>query len=112
MNRHKKLLIKIVDNFPLLESLLDDVFDNTDLKTAKDILKKLDIIDGKFSKCCDCEEEPEYYMLTKETWREAGFKTSKGIICITCIETRIKRKLTREDFADVPLNKIVRRMML
>ena len=63
--------------------------------------------------CVDCtEKDIEYYMVEDSTWREAGFKTKDGIICITCIETRIKRRLKREDFEDIPLNQLVRRMMV
>lgn len=73
------------------------------------------LLDGKMLDvpCIDCNErEIEYYMVTDIVWKQAGFETSKGIICIDCLEKRLSRKLTKDDFKDVPVNKLVRRMMM
>lgn len=44
----------------------------------------------------------EYYMVTDEVWEAAGL--DKGMVCIACLEARIGKTLTGNDFADCPLN--------
>ncbi|MCL2755608.1 MAG: hypothetical protein FWE45_00975 [Firmicutes bacterium] len=44
-----------------------------------------------------CPEQPDDYISTPE---------SKGyFLCIKCLETRMGRKLKRDDFPDYPINK-------
>jgi len=57
--------------------------------------------------CLDCGKDTfrnEYYMLRNPVWKKANPKI-KGMLCIKCVEKRLGRKLTKKDFADVPLNR-------
>jgi hypothetical protein len=57
--------------------------------------------------CVDCQintlEIQEYYMIDKSIWNMAGLK--KGMLCIGCLEHRLKRKLSSTDFIDEAVNK-------
>jgi hypothetical protein len=48
--------------------------------------------------------QDEYYILRDEVWLSANPKR-EGMLCIGCVETRIGRRLTPEDFTDVPINR-------
>ena len=60
--------------------------------------------------CKDCGVETlpvdgrraEWYMVKPDVWADAGMTT--GFLCIGCLETRLGRQLTREDFTDCPVN--------
>lgn len=62
--------------------------------------------------CVDCGSDTiignEYYMVTDEVWLGSGMKhghrSGDGYLCIGCLEERIGRALTREDFPDYPVN--------
>ena len=55
--------------------------------------------------CTDCSAE--YYMVEDEVWSLAGNgKRTPGILCIGCLEQRLDRLLTKDDFAPVPLNEM------
>jgi Protein of unknown function (DUF2695) len=55
--------------------------------------------------CEDCGSDyGEYYMVQNDLWRAHG--AGKGMLCIGCLEKRIGRKLCRQDFIDLPINKI------
>src|SRR5262249_17820365 len=43
----------------------------------------------------------EYYMVKDDLWKRAG---KRRYLCIGCLEERIGRKLTPDDFTDCPLN--------
>lgn len=66
--------------------------------------KKKDIWDD--FKCVDCSTNThaidEYYMVKDPVWKEAGM--TKGMLCIGCLETRLRRELTFEDFTPAPIN--------
>jgi hypothetical protein len=56
--------------------------------------------------CIDCGIDAcanEYYMVNDALWLQAH-PTSKGQLCIGCLERRLGRQLVRTDFADVPIN--------
>lgn len=57
--------------------------------------------------CLDCKvdtaELGEYYIVRDATWLTAN-PQGNGMLCIACIEQRLGRELTYEDFAWVPLN--------
>jgi hypothetical protein len=59
--------------------------------------------------CLDCKidtaELDEYYLVRDEVWREAN-PQGDGMLCISCLEKRLGRELTHDDFAFVPLNLI------
>ena len=63
--------------------------------------------------CLDCgvntSLNEEYYMLTKEVWKEA-VPDLVGMLCINCVELRLGRQLWPEDFMDSPINYFHSRM--
>lgn len=52
----------------------------------------------------DTREISEYYMVQDAIWLKA-FPHGSGMLCIGCLEDRIGRTLTSEDFIDAPINK-------
>jgi hypothetical protein len=58
--------------------------------------------------CVDCAvntyDAYEYYMVNNSVWARAGMHPNGGMLCIGCLEQRLKRTLTYRDFARVPLN--------
>ena len=59
-------------------------------------------------KCLDCSVDTgkigEHYFINTETWLSV-VGSIKGMLCIGCLETRLKRKLTKKDFTKCFLNK-------
>lgn len=57
--------------------------------------------------CLDCKIDTgkigEYYFLKTEVWLSV-VSSINGMLCIGCLEQRLKRTLTREDFTDCYLN--------
>lgn len=58
--------------------------------------------------CKDCDkdcfiENKDYYMITKELWKQYG--VGKGLLCLNCIEKRLGRKLIKEDIFDCCLTR-------
>jgi hypothetical protein len=62
--------------------------------------------------CTDCNIDTyanhEYYMLRNDVWAATGHK-QQGYLCIGCVEQRLGRTLTRDDFTDVLLNNLSHR---
>lgn len=73
--------------------------------------------------CDDCgtptfrlDRPDEYYMVTQDVWAEAGMDPDHipdddawtgpdhHYLCIGCLEARLGRQLTAEDFTSVPVN--------
>jgi hypothetical protein len=55
--------------------------------------------------CVDCGYDTlhnEYYMVKHSLWCEFG--AHRDMLCIGCLENRIGRLLTYEDFLNCPLN--------
>lgn len=56
--------------------------------------------------CLDCGidtgEIDHYYMIHDELWLSVN-PNSEGMLCYPCLEERLGRKLTYDDFKDVPL---------
>lgn len=52
--------------------------------------------------CLDCEvdlvEIEEKFMVRDEVWAAAQLRPESGWICIECLEARLGRRLTRDDF--------------
>jgi len=44
----------------------------------------------------------EHYMVHNTIWKAAGM--TDGFLCVGCLEKRIGRVLTPEDFTDFPIN--------
>jgi hypothetical protein len=54
--------------------------------------------------CRGCKEHVgEYYMVHDEVWLTA-YPDKKGFSHFTCLEERIGRKLTLDDFTSAPVN--------
>ena len=45
----------------------------------------------------------EYYMVTDEVWLTA-WPDKRGMLCIGCLEDRLGRQLTSDDFTDAQIN--------
>lgn len=64
------------------------------------------VTDAAFA-CLDCKActlcNHEYYMVLDETWDEV-VPEREGMLCVGCIERRLKRTLCHTDFTDAPLN--------
>lgn len=58
--------------------------------------------------CVDCSVNTssidEYYMVQFDLWNSVMVHQNSGMLCIGCLEDRIGRKLTPEDFIDAPIN--------
>lgn len=58
--------------------------------------------------CADCGmktiDSNEYYMVTQSCWARAGMKGRSGMLCIGCLESRLGKQLTPQNFAECPLN--------
>lgn len=66
-------------------------------------------LDRRLFECMDCAActncAYEYYMVTDRVWRLANPK-DRGMLCIGCLESRLGKLLTSDDFTDCPLNAI------
>jgi len=64
-------------------------------------------LDIRVFACIDCAActncNGEYYMVHDEVWLEANPK-DKGMLCVGCLESRLGRLLTKDDFIDAPVN--------
>lgn len=62
-------------------------------------------------RCLDCTRScnqdglNEYYMVHSAVWLEAN-PNNKGMLCIGCLEARLKRRLTPADFTHAPINSV------
>jgi len=58
--------------------------------------------------CLGCKEDTgklmEFYFIHTELWVEAT-GSKEGMLCVGCLEERIGRELTPDDFPDVTINK-------
>jgi len=59
-------------------------------------------------RCLDCGEDDVGYMVHKDIWREAGMPFNRGFLCPCCLEKRLGRLLTLDDFPDAPINEGIR----
>jgi hypothetical protein len=58
-------------------------------------------IDRRFH-CGDCDKCTssigEYYMVRNEIWAASGLEPNDGMLCLRCLERRLGRELTLDDF--------------
>ena len=54
--------------------------------------------------CKECKGLNEPYVVKDTIWKKAGL-TPRGFVCISCLESKLKRKLKLSDFIDAPINK-------
>jgi hypothetical protein len=47
----------------------------------------------------------EWYMVTDPVWSQSGLGTSGGCVCVGCLEKRLGRYLTPDDFEALNINK-------
>ena len=47
---------------------------------------------------CHYGERTEVYIVHNKVWEQAGMKPYGGCLCIGCLETRLGRRLTPDDF--------------
>jgi hypothetical protein len=50
------------------------------------------------------DERSEVYIVHDHVWQKAGMEPSGGCLCVGCLEQRIGRRLTPDDFADHVFN--------
>jgi len=57
--------------------------------------------------CLDCQVDTgkiyEHYFIHLETWLSV-VGSKEGMLCVECLEKRLKRTLTKEDFPKVTIN--------
>lgn len=57
--------------------------------------------------CLDCKGPNEPYMVVDSIWNSALSKKENKhgtFVCLSCLESRLDRKLTKKDFTNVPIN--------
>lgn len=54
--------------------------------------------------CVLCGDDDDYYIVTDELWQEFGARHHHHI-CIGCLEHRMGRRLTPDDFPDCGINR-------
>ena len=58
--------------------------------------------------CVDCNVNTltihEYYMVYDSVWEDSGLNKFDGMLCISCLEQRIGRRLQPDDFSNFPVN--------
>ncbi len=58
--------------------------------------------------CLDCQVDTlfigEYYMVHAHIWAQTNLGPYDGMLCIDCLETRLQRKLSKNDFTSYPIN--------
>lgn len=59
--------------------------------------------DGR-DECADCGTYPAHYMVLDDVWKAAGMSPDGGYLCVLCLERRIGRRLTPDDFDGCPMN--------
>jgi hypothetical protein len=61
--------------------------------------------DGRPCARCGIETYPyEWYVVRGDVWASAGMG-ERGILCVGCLEARLGRPLSANDFADAPVNR-------
>ena len=66
--------------------------------------------------CMDCHKKikgntEDYYMVHDEIWEEGvQSKDRIKLLCLDCLEKRLRRKLKVEDFTDYPINDVVKKI--
>lgn len=54
--------------------------------------------------CQVCTGRCEYVMFQNEIWNIISKNNKYEFVCLSCAETKLKRKLTLEDFMDIEMN--------
>lgn len=60
--------------------------------------------------CARCNESwPHFFMLTKEAWAQT--RGGKSLLCFTCCEDLLERRITRDDLTDCWWNRLLKHVM-
>jgi hypothetical protein len=66
------------------------------------------MVDEEQYHCFDCDVNTlsigEYYMLEDYIWEIIIPRNLRAMLCISCVEARLERKLRARDFRSCPLN--------
>lgn len=78
--------------------------------------------DGRIVRCTDCHGRCdgcgyetlkipfEWYTVHDAVWAAAGLRTHDAVLCVGCLEERLGRRLTPDDFRAVPINRLDQHM--
>ena len=95
-------------NYTLPELLSDDVYPRERwlelANNAYDIFESFLCLDCGSNTAPGGDGLDEYYMIENEVWCSVN-PSGEGMLCVGCLEDRLGRKLSPEDFTDCPLNK-------
>ena len=61
---------------------------------------------ARITRCMDCAQDVsyEFFVIHNDLWEQAVGDHRLGWICVPCLERRLGRQLTREDFKLCPAN--------
>ncbi len=54
--------------------------------------------------CADCGRDPDLHMVSDAVWPAGGL--GDGYLCVSCLEQRLGRSLSRSDFTDAQCNSL------
>lgn len=96
----------IYKNGKKINSWWFDCIEPVQLYDLREALEKMKAVDLSFH-CIDCKvntsQSHEYYMVNDDIWLLAN-PADFGMLCISCLETRLGRLLTPNDFTSAPIN--------
>ena len=112
MRRAIERLRDVTETLHLAQDNLEAAQDAFDFETENEqfamLSKAVEAIEqarsGRRFFCVDCGKNTlggEYYMVRDELWAASGLEPNDGMLCLACLEKRIGRLLTLEDFAAV-----------
>ena len=99
-------MIRQLDDY--LEALIAEVGDTDAWITAEQFLHAAidaaELLKSEFCALCEVNtrEIHEYYMVHADIWQKHG--AGYGMLCVGCLEDRMGRRLSAEDFTDAPVN--------
>ena len=76
----------------------------------KEIKSLIPVVARNALACVDCFElvseweDQEYVMVKDELWREIAGPDHQDMLCATCMENRLGRRLRPDDLTDAPVN--------
>mgnify|MGYP003340863919 CR=1 FL=1 len=100
LNRIKSIM-GVVNESETQEGLLDNLRDFFQRKNKHNKLNDPDFLDQEKERftCEDCgNPDYEMYMVNDDLWDKYG--NDNKTLCLSCLEKRMGRKLTKDDFTD------------
>ena len=100
----------VTENLLIAQDYLEGAMDAFDFDTETEqwavLSKAAEAIEQARSRlrffCVGCNKNTsggEYYMVRDEVWDASGLDPNDGMLCLGCLERRIRRPLTDDDFA-------------